>query len=369
MKILQVYKDYYPVIGGIENHVRLLSTLLSRQEGMEITVLTTSPTLRGHVLPDHRVRVIKAGRLATVASTPISLSLFTKMRALEADIVHLHFPYPVGELAYLGSGHKGPLVITYHSDVVRQQKLLFLYKPFLWRVLQRADAIIASSPNYIRSSPFLSRFEPKCHVIPFGIDLSRFQHRDEERVERIRQLYDPPLLLFVGRFRYYKGLSYLIEAMKEIRATLLLAGSGPLEKELRQQVRTNRLEERVLFLGAVSDENLATLYQACDLFVLPSCERAEAFGITQLEAMACGVPVVSTELGTGTSFVNVDGETGLVVPPASPAALAQAINSLLTDAALRKTMGQRGRERVEAEFGAELMVERVAELYRGLMAT
>lgn len=369
MNVLHVYKDYYPILGGIENHVRLLASLLSEQDGIRVTVLTTSPTVRGHVLQDRKVRVIKAGRLATVASTPISLSLFAQMRALEADIVHLHFPYPVGELAYLLSGRRSPLVITYHSDIIRQRWLLSLYRPFLWRVLRRADAIIASTPNYIRASPFLAQLEPKCRVIPFGIDWNRFQQRDDAQVERLRHLYDPPLLIFVGRFRYYKGLTYLIEAMKEVKATLLLIGSGPLEKELRHQVWASNLTERVLFLGEVPDENLPSLYQASDIFVLPSCERSEAFGITQLEAMACGVPVISTELGTGTSFVNVDGETGLVVPPADPGALAQAIHRLLSDEALREAMGHRGKERVEREFGVGLMVKRTVQLYRELLAT
>lgn len=367
IRVLQVYKDYYPVLGGIENHVKLLADRLSEIPDVEVRVLVTALGTRTQRLTIDGVPVVKAGRLATVASTPLSVALFAEMGRIEADVAHLHFPYPIGEMAHLLRGRGRRLVITYHSDVVRQRGLLRLYEPLLWRVLKRADRIIATSPHYIRSSRFLRPLAQKCVVIPSCVDLERFAAVDEEQVAAIRGRHGTPLLLFVGRFRYYKGLRYLIEAMGEVPATLLLAGTGPLEAELRQQVEQQGLGGKVFFLGEVPDAELPALYHAADLFILPAVERSEAFGLTQVEAMACGTPCICTEVGTGTSWVNLDGETGLVVPPRDPAALAGAINLLLGDDVLRRAMAERSLARARQEFGVASMVERIVALYRELV--
>jgi glycosyltransferase involved in cell wall biosynthesis len=367
LRILHIYKDYYPVLGGMENHIGLLARGTAAR-GLEPTVLVTSPTHRTEIVEMDGVKVIKAGRLATVASTPISPALFSWVRRLEADITHLHFPYPWGELAHLLFGRSRKTVITYQSDVIRQRNLLKLYSPFLRRVLTRADRIIATSPNYIRSSPYLSEVAEKCTLIPLGIDLHRFQTESNQDVVTLRKRYKPPLLLFVGILRYYKGLEYLLQAMTDVNATLLIVGTGPLERQLRTMARKLGLVDRVFFTGAVSEDLLPAYYQACDLFVLPASHRSEAFGVVQIEAMACGKPVVSTELGTGTSYVNLDGETGLVVPPRDPGALAQAIGRLLGDDRLRAEMGAKARERATLEFSHEIMIDRVVDLYQSLLS-
>jgi rhamnosyl/mannosyltransferase len=387
MKILYVYKDYYPVVGGIENHIRLICRgLKAGWPEIEPTVLVTNRARNTVVEEMDGVKVIKAGRLATVSSAPISLSLFAWIRRLEADITHLHFPYPIGELAYLLAGRGrlvlrpasaggGPvcparMVITYHSDIVRQKYLLQVYKPFLYRLLARADRITVSSPNYIQSSTYLQPLADKCVVIPHGADLSRFAATTEVqcRALELRQRYVPPLILFVGLLRYYKGLSFLIEAMPQIPGRLLVVGEGPQGQEWRELTRQLGLQDRIMFLGRVSDEELVALYHACDVFVLPAIHRSESWGAVQIEAMACGKPVVCTELGTGTSFVNVHGQTGLVVPPRDSAALAQAVGTLLQDEALRQQMGQRARERAEKEFSFATMVKRLVDLYKDVLA-
>ncbi|MBI2304526.1 MAG: glycosyltransferase [Chloroflexi bacterium] len=368
MKVLLVYKDYFPVLGGIENHLRLLATGLATHKEMKVEVLVTDPGRRTQRLSMDGVSITKAGRWLTAASAPISTSLFLEMRRRQADIYHLHFPYPIGEMAYLLAGAKGKLVITYHSDIIRQRRLLLLYRPFLWRLLGRADRIIVQSPNYVASSPYLRRVAKKCTVIPSAVDMRRFEATEGAAVAAWRRRFPPPLVLFVGRFRYYKGLQYLIQAMKKIKATLLLSGSGPLESQLRHQVAALALEDRIFFLGEVPDGELPSLYQAADIFVLPACERSEAFGLTQVEAMASGVPVICTELGTGTSYVNIHGETGLVVPPRDPEALAQAINTLLDNPGLRQQLGGGGRERAAREFGVETMVQRTIQLYQELVS-
>jgi len=366
LRLLHVYKDYYPVVGGMENHIRILARG-AMARGAQVTVLVTSPGRRTEIVELDGVKVIKAGRLAAPASTPISLALLAWMRRLEADITHLHFPYPWGEMAHLVCGRSPRTVITYHSDVVRQKNLLRVYGPLMRRVLAKADRIIATSPNYVQSSSHLSQVAEKCTVIPLGIDLAPFLKAQEEDVEWLRQRYRPPLLLFVGLLRYYKGLGYLIQAMKEVNARLVVVGSGPMKQEWQSLATRLGLADKVFFEGRVEDGLLPAYYQACDLFVLPASHRSEAFGVVQVEAMACGKAVVSTELGTGTSFVNVDGETGLVVAPRDPEALAHGINRLLSDDQLRTQMGGKAKLRAAREFSHEVMIDRVLELYHGLL--
>lgn len=368
MHILHVYKDYYPVLGGMENHIKMLAEALV-QQGHQVTVLATHPTSRTHIENIRDVHVIKAGRLATVASAPLSFSLPIWLWRQRPDVAHLHFPYPVGELSQLLCGRARRLVITYHSDVVRQKGLLQLYRPFLWKVLHRADRIIATSHNYITSSPYLSRVREKCRVIPLGVEVERFGHAEAGKVRDIREIYGSPLLLFVGKLRYYKGLQYLLRAMPDLPAKLLVIGSGPMQNEWQSLSESLGLSARVFFLGEVSDQDLPAYYQACDIFVLPASERSEAFGTVQIEAMASGLPVVCTELGTGTSFVNVHGETGLVVPAKDPAALTAAISRLLLDEARRQQMGQQGRQRALSEFSQQIMVQRTIGLYEEVLST
>jgi glycosyltransferase involved in cell wall biosynthesis len=225
------------------------------------------------------------------------------------------------------------------------------------------DRIIATSHNYIDSSPYLRTLRSKCTVIPLGIDLAPFLEPDMAEVGGLRERYGSPLLLFVGKLRYYKGLHYLLEAMTDVSAKLLVVGSGPMETYWRKLAASLHLEEKVVFAGEVRDEDLPALYRAADIFVLPASERSEAFGLVQVEAMASGKPVVSTELGTGTSFVNLHNETGLIVPARDPLALRDALVKLLGNEALRLAMGRAGRERALREFSLETMVKRVERLY------
>lgn len=401
MRILHVYKDYYPVLGGIENHVRLLAEAQA-QRGLDVTVLVTGLSPRTTITEMGGVRVVRAGRLAHVASTPLSLSFFLQMRRLRTDIAHLHFPYPPGELANLLFRPGRRTVITYHSDVIRQQGILRLYRPLLYRVLRQADRIIASSRRYVETSAYLRAVAGKCTVIPYGIDPTPFlQPNDRVQAISVRlqtefeQNPTPadqhviegsnlaashilptsgairhqarPSILFVGRLRYYKGLEYLLEAMRDVEAALWVIGVGPMAAKWQELVRNWGLHERVHFLGEVSDDELPAYYQAADVFVLPASHRSEAFGVVQLEAMAAGKPVVSTELGTGTSFVNQDGVTGFVVSPCDAGALARAVNRLLADPELRQTMGERGRQRVLEYFSVDRMVYDIIDVYKSVL--
>jgi glycosyltransferase involved in cell wall biosynthesis len=368
MKILHIYKDYYPVLGGMENHIKVLAESQVRR-GHAVTVLVTHPTKITHVEMMNGVRVIKAGRLATIASTPISVSLPFLLSKERPDIAHLHSPYPIGELSQLYLGKAKKVVLTYHSDVVRQKGLLRFYKPFLKKVLSLADRIIVTSESYMNSSPHLREFMHKCTAIPLGIDLTPFLQSSSRGIGAIKEKYGSPIILFVGKLRYYKGLQFLLEAMSGIPAKLIVIGNGPMAKEWRNLASKLNINEKVFFLGEIGGEQLAHFYGASDIFVLPACERSEAFGLVQVEAMASGLPVISTELGTGTSFVNKNGETGLVVRPKDPDSLRVSILSLLDNPTLCLEMGRRGRERAMREFSLETMTEKVMNLYMTIFRT
>ncbi|MCI0394688.1 MAG: glycosyltransferase [Chloroflexi bacterium] len=361
MRILHLYKDYHPVVGGIENHLKdLAETQVAA--GHQVTVLVTNP---GPERPEeilHGVRVVRVPRLATIASTPISLVFPIALGREVADIVHLHFPYPVAEVSQLLAGGKRPWVLTYHSDVVRQRRIVALYRPLLWQALRRAARILATSPNHLASSPYLKQLADNCTVVPLGINPQPFA-----AAEPLLPLSGPPRLLFVGRHRYYKGVDDLLRAMTQIDAELLLAGDGPMQPVWQELAAALGVASRVKFLGHVGDQELPGIYASADLFVLPANVRAEAFGTVLVEAMASGLACVTTELGTGTSYVVQHGATGLVVPPKEPAALAEAINCLLKDADLRRRMGQTGRQRALAEFTLERMAEQVEWIYQEVL--
>ena len=373
MNILHVYKDYFPILGGIENHVRLLAEGQAGA-GHQVTVLATNPQgFRTTLSQEHDVRVIRAGRLTTVASTPLSFALPWHLLHARPDLVHLHFPYPVGEISQWLLRRGRATVLTYHSDVVRQAKIFRLYRPLLRRVLQAVDAIVVGSPPMQKSAHLVSHQE-KLHLIPYGIRLARFQNPPSpDEIARIRSRYlgripEGPRLIFVGRLRYYKGLEDLIAALADIPAHLIVVGSGPMLDEWQAAARIAGVTDRITWLGDVPDADLPTLYHAGDLFVLPASHPSEAFGLVQVEAMAAGLPVVCTELGTGTSYVNQDGVTGSVVPPRDPLALAAEINALLSNPERRKEMGAAAAERVAAEFDLQTMLARLMTLYEDLLA-
>ncbi len=313
------------------------------------------------------VAVTKVASLGRVRSTPLppTLPVWLRRSARWADLFHFHFPFPTGEFSYLLAGSPGRMITTYHADIVRQQTLLKVYEPFLWRFLDRTERILVTSPRIIETSRFVSAYREKAEVVPLGIDADRF--RENERTlalaAQIKERYGTPLVLFIGRLIYYKGIEYAIRAMVDLDARLLIIGDGDLRSSLEDLISMLRLGDKVFIIPPVPWDDLPAYYHACDLFVLPSIARSEAYGLVQLEAHACGKPVISTELGTGTSFVNEDGKTGFVVPPEDTPALAGAIGRLLGDDAVRQEMGSYAKERVFDRFTLERMAGRVAEIY------
>jgi len=360
VKILHVYKDYFPVLGGIENHIRVLAEAQAAC-GHDVTALVCDPGHRTRTETQAGVRIIKAGRITTAASMPLSLSQPLLLAKLRPDIVHIQSPYPLGEAANWLFGCGKATVISYQSDIVRQRNWLRLYAPILRRVLWKADRIIASSPRYIETSPWLGPVRDKCIVVPLGVDPERFTPD--------YHLHSGPLeLLFVGRLRYYKGLDTLICAMKEAPGTrLTIVGDGPMRQEWQTLCNSLSLQDRISFAGNMTDTALPSVYQHADVFVLPANARAEAFGLVLLEAMASGLPCITTELGTGTSWIVQDGITGLVVPPRDPRTLAEAICYLRDNPTRRMIMSDRARARLEAEFTQSRMIERVQAVYETVL--
>lgn len=364
LRVLQLGKYYPPHPGGMESHLESLCSELKDSLDLEIVVAasngfkTNEEALEGMTLT-------RAGKLFNLRSAPFCPGMVRKIRASKADLVHVHLPNPGAILAYLASGHRGRLVITYHSDIVRQRVLSKFFDPILQHALNRADAIVVSSSNYIDSSYVLPQYRGKCRVIPFGVSMDHFQQIDTDAVARLRQLYGPRIVLGVGRLVYYKGFEHLIEAMRFVEGRLVIVGRGPLHAALMQKAESCGLSERVTILTDVAD--VRPYYQAADVFALSSIARSEAFGIVQLEAMACGKPVVNTDLDSGVTSVSLDGVTGVTVPPANPEALGQAFSSLLDDPLRAAIYGRAGQLRVKNHFSLQAMARQTLKLYHEVM--
>lgn len=370
MKILHVYKDYFPpVVGGVEKHIAQVCNHFKHRHEVEVLVCNRGPLTRVENIDG--VRVVKVGQLGRIQAAPIAPSFPLWLRRIKPDIFHYHMPNPTCEFSHLLARPKGVVVVTYHSDIIRQEFLLKIYGPALRKFLDLADAIMPTSSVYADQSPFLRDYKDKCEVVPLGVDTGRFEEarsRLGSEIARLRGAFGPEFILFVGKLRYYKGLQFLIEAMPDIDAPLVIIGTGPMEGDLKALASNYGVSDKLRFVGEVSEDDLAAFYHACSLFVLPSIFRSEAYGLVQLEAHACGKAVVSTRLGTGVEFVNMDGKTGLVVPPADSSALAAAINELLARPERREQMGEFARRRAQSEFDLKRMFADIEAVYEKVLA-
>jgi len=312
------------------------------------------------------VKVIRMARWGSFFSQPLNPGLFFWLKTLKADIIHLHLPNPLAGLFYLLANPGSRLFISFLSVVLRQKAMNFLWRPLCLSLLKRAEAIVVTSWNLLDSSRALDRFRSKCRVIPHGIDLERFKITPEleRRAWEIKARINLPIVLFVGRLVYYKGLEYLIRAMRGIEAKLVIIGKGPLGPKLRRLACITGVKDKIVWLGAVSDEELKAYYLASEMLVLPSCQNSEAFGLVILEAQAFARPVISARLPTGVSFINRHQETGLVVPARDVRALKEAVQALLDSKESRSEYGANGRKRVEQEFTSRIMAEKFLTLYK-----
>ncbi len=364
-RIVHVYKDVYPPVdGGIERAIYHLARLT--RTDFDPIVITAASGLHGQrrtILKD--VEVIEVPSLGNLMSTPVAPGFITALRRSKADLFHFHFPHPTGEVAFLLSGLKTPAVVTYHSDVVRQKVALMVYRPIMNRFLQRMNVIMPTTRRYMETSEVLQPFRDKCRPVALGFPAEDYEPTDRSRPlsAEYRERWGN-FVFFIGVLRYYKGLRYLLEGMAELpEARLVIAGDGPERESLESLCVQLGLSNRVHFLGRVDDTTAIALLHAATVFCLPACERAEAFGLCQIEAMLASLPIVSTNLPTGVPEINRHGETGLIVEPKAPAELAGALRQLLNDEALRQRMGRAGRKRALEEYSAERMAEQVQEVY------
>jgi rhamnosyl/mannosyltransferase len=369
MRILHFYKTYYPdSVGGVEQVIRQMCVGTGRL-GVSNQVLSLSrqTDLKPFAFEGHMVhRVPQNFELASNAVSVQAIARLARM-AREADVVHYHFPWPFMDLAHFLARVNKPSVVTYHSDIVRQKALLRLYQPLQHRFLQSVDAIVATSPNYLGSSTVLDRYRDKTRVITFGLDKSSYPEPEQARLDGWRAKLGPKFFLFVGVLRYYKGLHILLDAVAGTGYPVVIVGAGPIEQELK--ARAERLGlNNVVFLGRVDELDKVALLKLCYAVAFPSHLRSEAFGISLLEAAMFGKPMISSEIGTGTTYINVDRQTGLVVPPSDHEALRAAMRTLWDDPRMAQEMGRRAEARYWQLFTAEQMAERYASLYQELVA-
>ena len=370
MKVLHVYRTYFPDSqGGLEEVIRQIC-LSTREQGVTSRVFTLSEEPYPRRLPRVECEVVRVRKTFEVASCGFALTGLRRFaKELEwADLVHYHYPWPFSDLMYLFFGHSKPAVLTYHSDIVRQKILFSMYRPLMRRYLGAMDRIVATSPNYFATSEVLSNFADKVEVIPIGLDepsYPRLGDSNNDLAETL-QRYGGDFFLFVGVLRYYKGLHILLDAIIGAPYKVVIVGAGPVEGELRKQVERLGLDN-VIFAGYISDREKMALFQLCRAVVFPSYLRAEAFGVTLLEGAMSGRPLISAEVGSGTSHVNVHGETGLVVKAGSPVALREAMDELFLDKAKAERMGEKARLRYETLFTGQLMGGRYAKLYADVL--
>lgn len=368
--MLHVYRTYFPdPQGGLQESIRQIA-LATRPFGVEARIFTLSPTPIPSELERPEGRVVRSRSWAAPASCDLGgLDALRRFRGQVewADVVHYHYPWPFADLLHLVARVRKPCVMTYHSDVVRQRLMGNLYRPLMRWMLASMDAVVATSPIYPETSPILSTCvaADRIHVIPLGIV-------EESYADAIREgrsidlrarfgVHPSSYFLTVGVLRYYKGLHVLVEASARSGLPVLIAGDGPERERLASQIRETGAPVRML--GFVSDAEKMALLFGCRAFILPSHLRSEAFGMALVEAAMVGRPLISCEIETGTSFVNVSGETGIVVPPAAVGGLAEAMQLLAQPGPALENMGRAARKRAEQLFLGRALGQRYAELY------
>ena len=368
-RVLHIGKFYPPVRGGMEQVLASLCQATKDRVDNEVLAFSGSRTTSRDVVDG--IPVTRLGSVAPARSTPIAPAMLQAIRRSTADVIVLHEPNPWGLLSCAIARPSAPLVVYFHSEVVRPalQYSLF-YHPMASAVYSRAARIVVASPPMAQRARALRPYQDRISVIPYGTDPRAWAATPAvgERARQIRESFgDLSLVLFAGRFVRYKGCDVLLRALQGTDAAAVFAGDGPLREELISLCGTLGLSNRVRFAGQVAPEELLALYHAADLFVLPSVTRAEAFGFVQVEAMACGTPVVSTNVESGVPWVNQHGVTGMVVEPGSVTALRDVLRSLLSDRMTRERMGEAARRRVEQEFTLTLMGDRGTALYEALL--
>ena len=362
-RILHLGKYYPPVRGGIETVVETLCRGERSSAEPRALVLNTAPRTVHDVVDG--VAVTRVASLMQIGAVSLAPTLPMWLARSTADLIVLHEPNPMALVAYYLARPRTPLVVWYHSEVIRPRwRYRLFYEPFVEFALRRAVRIVVATPHML-DAPALTAHREKCVVIPYGLEIDRYQPSSAvaSMVDEIRGKARAPTLLFVGRLVGYKGLEVLLRALPGLDVETVVVGDGPRRAALEDVARELGVADRVRFVGQVTDDELLAWYHACDALVLPSVSRQEAFGMVQLEAMLCGRPVVSTDL-PGVSWVNQHERTGLVVRHGDVAALRDALVRLVADPELRRRLGAEARTRILAQFTSQSMCRATVSLYQ-----
>ncbi|MEM0898833.1 MAG: glycosyltransferase [Pseudomonadota bacterium] len=364
-KVLHVFKLYYPEkFGGVQRAIYdIAEGTVDYGYASTVFALSKKPNSDGFDVGRHDA--VTFSQQAYIASTGFSIpaAMAFRKHASEADIIHYHFPWPFMDILHSTLNAQKPTIITYHSDIVKQGRLLRLYKPLMHRFLKSADRIIATSPNYLQSSRVLQRYSEKTTVIPLAMPADE-QPCEPSIVEKWRAKVGEGYFLFLGALRYYKGLDTLISVARTTGLPIVIAGTGRQSHSLKAYA-----PENVRFIGHYTDKDRAALLSLAHAFVFPSNRRSEAFGMSLLEAARASLPLICCEIGTGTTFVNKHEETGLVVPPNDPNALADAMRRLDNDHGLAKRLGNNARARFLQHFTTAKTSNLYAQTYEDLLST
>ena len=367
MRILQLGK-FYPVRGGVEKVMWDLSRGLSARGihcDMLCAALSSDMPSGGAVTFNEYGRCICVRALSKRFATMLSPAMIFWLRrhCAEYDIIHIHHPDPMACVALRLSGYKGKVVVHWHSDILKQKMLLVLYKPLQKWMLSRADVVVGTTGQYVDGSRCLDDVRGKLTWFPIGIE-------DNMRMVSAPGVKDTVhTVLGVGRLVSYKGFEHLVSAARYLpdNYRIVIVGTGPEEERLKAAATALEGACPVEFTGYMPDERLKETFNACDVFVLPSTMKTEAFGIVQLEAFCCGKPVVATKIpGSGTSWVNEDGVSGINVPVADPKAIADAVKTICEDRAGYALFCRNARERYERFFTLDEMVDNAVRLYESL---
>lgn len=368
MKILQVGK-FYPIIGGVEKVMYDIVEGMSERVDMCCDMLCASKNRHGEIVKINHAKIMCTPTWMKAFATMISPGMIMRLRQIENDydIIQIHHPDPMAALALWLSGYKGKVILHWHSDILKQKIALRFYKPLQDWLIKRADVIVGTTPKYLEASPFLQDKSLKKICIPIGIDAIFY---DAVKVKSLRDRYKEKKLIFsLGRLVEYKGYEYLVDAARYLPDDylVLIGGSGPLKESLESRIVQNALQDKVQLLGRVPDEDLPTYYAACDVYVMSSVWKTEAFGIVQIEAMSCGKPVIATKIpGSGVDWVNEDGVSGINVDPMDGKAIADAVTYILSDEERYAKFSKGAKERYEKLFRKEIMINRFSELYKSL---
>ena len=370
MKVLHVYRTYFPdTQGGVQEVVRQVS-LATSNLGVTNRIFTPSPNPVPQIIehPEGEIHRVKLNfEVASCGFCFTGIPEF-KRQVAWADIVHYHFPWPFADIMHFVAKVSKPTIVTYHSDIVRQRIILPLYTPLMNRFLRKVNRVVCTSPNYLASSVTLSNLRKPCGIIPIGLDRNSYPKPNRDDLNRVEDQYGNNFFLFVGLLRYYKGLHTLIEAAQFTDQKIIIVGSGPIEEELEKQAKELGVKN-IIFTGYVSDLEKMALIQLSRALVFPSHLRSEAFGVTLLEGAMNAKPLITAEVGTGTSYVNSHGETGIVVSPENADALAEAINELADDSDLVRKLGAGSLTRFESLFTSTQMANAYLHEYEHLLAT